>query len=291
MKVTLLLLAFVACALAHSVLQTPTPYNTNPTKTGLCGVNTITPAMRSTPSAVWSPGDTVSISWHLVASDGGGKVIGLFDPRGGTNFTVAAWTPFDTAGSNKFYTQTFKVPDNLDCSQSPTKLCTMRVYTDSGWVSCTTVNISTCNPSCKAIPVTSTCTTLTTATPFCNATVASVRQGATAADIDAELQSTWTTNRANPNVFTNGNSAACQASYKDFLCTSSLPPCDPTSGALTKQACRGQCRQTMEDCQVTEEHRSLYDCDSLPLCNGEVASGFALRPFLVLVAVVLFFTL
>ena len=47
---------------------------------------------------------------------------------GGTKFTVPAWTtPFPTSGSNKLYNRTFIVPADLNCDQSPTKLCTMRV--------------------------------------------------------------------------------------------------------------------------------------------------------------------
>jgi len=273
-----LLGSFLVYVQAHAVLQQPTPFNTNPSTTAPCGVGSVSESMKSTASASWVAGSTVTIEWHLIAGDGGGNLYGAFDPDGGTNFTVPAWTDtFPTKGAGVFYNKTFTVPETLTCANSPTKLCTLRVYTSSNWNSCTMVDIVA--PDCSACPTPAPpqlqCTTLTTAVSFCPSTNVMIANGSSPQDINAELISSFNANRANPNVFSNGNSSACMSSYQTLLCSLSLPSCDPSSGKIeeSSQACQAQCEQTMSDCGIVPAHVDLYPCSSYPLCVGEENGG------------------
>jgi len=255
------------------VLLSPTPFNTNPSTTPLCGVAAISDAMKSTAQATWKAGQLVTIAWHLIASDGGGNLYGAFDPLGGTDFTVPAWTTvFTTSGSNKFYNHTFSVPSSLSCSQSPTGLCSFRVYTSSNWNSCTMVNV--CEDCVAPPPPPLVCSPVNTKLTFCpsNISDAMISEGYVASDIDADLRLTLVNNLNNTNVFQNGKSLACQQSYTTLLCSLSLTSCNPLTVQVLQnsRACRAQCKETMSECEVAPAHVSLYDCDTLPLCPGEV---------------------
>jgi len=286
--VAIVTLAFVLCINAHAVLVYPTPFNINPTTAAPCGVSAVTDTMKSTAQATWKAGETVTLQWHLVAGDGGGNLNAVFDPLGGTDFTsktaVPAWTtPFPTSGSGVFYNRTFIVPADLDCSQSPTKLCTMRVYTTSNWNSCTMVKICSTTDNCvppQAPP--KTCTAVTKPLTFCpNITGASLASGFAPSDIDSELAATFTANLAKPTVFATPNNADCQTLYKNFLCASDLPPCNPQTSVADSNgvACKSQCQKAMKACGLTSEHANLYDCNSLPNCNGAASkSGGGMSP-------------
>jgi len=253
----------------HAVLRNPVPYNTNPTTAGPCGVASVTDSMKSTPMATWQRGQLATITWNLVASDGGGQVFGEFDPLGGTSFTVKAWTDdFPTEGSNKFYNKTFAVPNDLDCSKSSSGFCTLRVRSQSNWYSCTTVKV--CGAECNAPPPPpEECTKVTTPLTFCpNSAGVAVAKGLSYSDVDASLKSVYTANLANANVFAKGKSSKCESEYKSLLCGLSLPECNPTSGAITGAACKDQCKSAMKDCSLMDAHKYLYDCDSLPPCKA-----------------------
>jgi len=278
LRICLLACALVAAAQGHAVLVTPTAFNTNPSTTFPCGVPTISAAMNSTAKATWVPGTNVTILWHLVAEDGDGSVYGAFDPLGGTNFTVPAWTDsFTTAGAPKYFNKTFTVPVGLSCLKSPTKLCSFRVYTATKWNSCTTVGIATKASSDSEAPIVSECTPVPKATnlTFCNGTNILIRSDLSPSDVNSEIVGTFNMNKINPLVFTNGNSPACQASYQQLLCSLNMPTCDPNSGQslLGSSACHAQCAQTMNDCGLVQAHVNLYPCSSYPLCPGESAGG------------------
>jgi len=276
--VMFLLAVSVLPAGGHAVLQTPTPFNTQPSTASPCGVGSVSENMKSVAQASWTAGSSVTIGWHLVAADGGGNLMGMFDPNGGTNFTVPAWTDtFTTQGTNVFYNKTFTVPESLNCNNSPTKLCTLRVYTSSNWNSCTMIDIVTpdCTDCPTAAPRARVCTPVTTPLGFCNGTSVFIENGTAPGDISSELLATFNANRANPNVFISGNSTACMASYQQLLCSLSLPQCDLGSGAVlaSTQACHSQCEQVMSDCGIVQAHIDLYPCSSYPLCQGESDGG------------------
>jgi len=282
--VCVLMVVCVGFAHGHAVLVSPVPYNPSPTTQPLCGVSQITATMASTAQATWVTGTQVNISWHLIAEDGGGNLYGAFDPLGGTNFTVLAWTDtFPTSGAPRFYTKVFTVP-SISCDQSPTKLCTFRVYTASKWNSCTTIKIVSSggsgggsggggNSGDSTPPVVSQCAPVpASSSGFCNTTTnAMVDITVSAQDLNNELISTYNFNRNNLNVFSNGNSSACMSSYQQLLCSIYLPSCNPATGKVIQSsvACHAQCEQTMTDCGVVNAHLYLYDCSSYPLCEGE----------------------
>lgn len=271
-SVLVVVLALVLGASAHAVLRYPVPFNTNPTTQGPCGVSAITDGMASTPMVTWTANKLATITWNLVASDGGGNLVGAFDPLGGTKFTVDAWTaPFPTAGSGVFYNKTFTVPADLDCDKSPTKLCTFRVASNN-WNSCTMVKICTATNCVAPPPPPKQCKAIVKPLNFCPAqSGAAISEGYSPNDIDAELNATFSLNLGNPNVFATPNGPNCRTLYKDFLCASSLPPCNPSTGAIDKsaQACKQKCQKTMKACSLTTIHANLYDCNTLPNCAGQ----------------------
>jgi len=276
-----LVFAFVLCINAHAVLRVPTPFNTNPTTTGPCGVSTISDSMKSTAQATWTAGQVEMIVWNLVASDGGGLLKGAFDPLGGTDFSVPAWTTdYATQGSNKFYNHTFTVPADLNCAQSPTKLCSFKVNSGS-WTSCTMVKICTTADCVAPPPPPKTCSPVTQPLTFCpNITGASLSDGYSPNDIDSELVGTFTQNLANPNVFATPTKANCPSLYKTFLCGLNLPSCNPKTGVTDSNsiACKSQCQETMKTCGLTKIHKDLYDCDSLPNCIGAATKPGGMSP-------------
>jgi len=270
-----LVLASLICINAHAVLVSPTPFNSNPTTANPCGTvdGKLTTDMTSIAMATWAPGQEVTILWHLIASDGGGTLRAVFDPNGGTNFSVPAVKTITTAGSGVFYNYTFNVPNSLSCDNSPTKLCTMRVYTTSNWNSCTTVKI--CEDCLIAPEVAKTCAATTTPLSFCpNVPGVEIPQGYSPSDIDSQLGSVFTANLNNPNVFTSPT-GDCPALYKTLLCGLSLPQCNPSTNATVANngACKSQCQKALQACKVTDLHKNLYDCDSLPQCVGGASGG------------------
>lgn len=290
----LVICALVASVLGHAVLKTPTPYNANPSKTGPCGLAGTFPTMPS--QATWLVGSSVTIVWQMIAGDGNGLVTVSADPNGGTDFSATnakTITTFQTTDV-RTYTQTFKVPD-VSCAASKDGLCTIQFATATNWFSCTRVNITACDGCPVPPPNPPTCVTAT-GLSFCKTGVDArnnrrvlIPEGQSPVVIDAELSATYLNYLNNTNVFTNGQDSTCRAEYKTFLCNSQLPLC-PGSGEEYSQtsACRGQCRETMSQCQLTELHAALYDCDSLRLCAGESpASSVHVMPLVVLGALVL----
>jgi len=289
----LVICALVASVLGHAVLKTPTPYNANPSKTAPCGLAGTFPTLTS--QATWLVGDTVTIVWQMIAGDGNGLVTVVADPNGGTDFSAANAKPITTFNTNdvKTYTQSFVVPD-ISCAASKDGLCTIQFATATNWFSCTRVNITAC-PGCPAPPPPAPKCTTATGLAFCvgtnqrNNRAVLIPEGQSPVVIDAELSATFNSYLNNTNVFTNGKDATCRTDYKTFLCNSQLPLC-PGSGEAYSQvsACRAQCRQTMKECQLTELHAALYDCDSLRLCAGESpASSLHIMPLVFLSALVL----
>jgi len=276
-KVVFILMLVAALVHGHAVLLSPVPFNTNPTTTPKCGVAALTTAMTSTAQDDWVAGKETSVTWHLVAGDGGGNVYGAIDPLGGTDFTVPLNFTLNTSGSNVYYTINFIVPA-VSCANSPTKLCTVRFYTSSNWNSCTAVSITPKDcTDCEAPPPPKlNCVAVKQGSlSLCpDVTAAQVRGSASPTDINTELVTAYNTNLDNTNVFVIPNTSvtgACKSAYKQLLCALDLPPCNVTTGELiaSSQACRAQCRNAMDLCGIQPAHISLYDCNSYPLCPGE----------------------
>jgi hypothetical protein len=279
-SVVFLLFAFVAQISGHARLVIPAAYNPNPSQAAPCGVSSITSAMASTAQATWLDDQNVTITWDLIAADGGGNLLGFFDPLGGTDFSVPAWSfAFPTSGSNKIYNVTFTIPGGLNCSKSPTGLCTFQVHSNT-WFSCSTVKICTSNCPVPTQPPAS-CKAVTTPLAFCPS-VAGVELAAAydPSDIDQDVASTYTANLANPGVFTTPNNSNCQALYKSFICSLNMPPCNPQTGVADSsgRACQSQCSQTMKTCGLTPGEQNLYNCNNLPLCNGQSTKSGGMSP-------------
>jgi len=280
-----LLVVLVVSVHGHAVLKVPVPMNPNPTTQQPCGVAAITSSMQNAATAEWSAGSEIQITWNLIASDGGGTVSGAFDPNGGTNFSVKAWntsgtTQYDTSGSNKIYTFTFTVPSALDCSNSPSGLCTFQVHSPN-WFSCAMVSIIPKNcDNCKEAKVAPhTCVSVDAGdAPLCpNVTSSYLIQGTNPADVNLQASSAYKANLASPLVFGPGanTSTQCLSLYKTLVCSVYFPPCNTTTTgpAIAGQVCHSQCQQTMDACGVQEAHINLYPCSQYPLCPGEKAAN------------------
>jgi len=262
----------VASVTSHAILVNPSPLNPNPTQASPCGVSTMPNPMTSAPSANWNAGSSVTITWRLVASDGGNAVTGWIDPNGGTNFTVQAFpsTSHGTAtGTN--YPIAFTVPTSI--KSCPNGVCTFQVKSNSAnpWVSCSMVNITECNGCPEPTPAPAVCKQsgkLNFCTDMSNRNVY-VPASADPLVLDNLAKTTFNNYIVNPNVFGNNNTE-CRQKYKTFLCASNLPPCAGAKQTLAEgAACHGMCTSTMDTCKLTESHKALYDCEALPQCNGE----------------------
>lgn len=285
MRVLLLICALVACALGHGVMTIPTPLNTNPTTQNPCGVANLPQAPVA--SATWAIGQTVTAGWHLIAGDGGTTVTGVFDPTGTEVFTTAnaqLVTGFDglATPSLGFYNQTFTVP-NVDCSAAPGKVCLFRMASNTGWNSCTYVNVTNCPECPPPPPPTPKCTQVADNTlSFCFGTQDLNKQvyilpTDSATDIQANLKQVFYANLNNTNVFLNGNDTACRQAYLTFLCALDLPPCPGSNDPIAVgSACKTMCQTAMDECQLNPKHEALYDCTALPDCQTVGSSASAI---------------
>jgi len=282
---------FVVSVLGHAVMRDPTPLNPNPTTSQPCGVTALPTG--PTAGAMWAAGNSYSIVWQLIATDGGTMVYGAFDPTGtgatDSSFSVSAWTtPFQMNNGLATYTYTFQMPSGVTCT-GPNGLCLFRMYTDTNWNSCLFVNVTNC-ADCPQPPtpppVCKTATDLTFCTASNNKGVY-IPSDESPDVIDATLRNVFWANINNTRVFADGTSETCRSDYLNFLCALDLPPCPGSNETVAVgAACHGMCVQATTACQLTTIHENLYNCSSYPLCPGEVASDADSRlPQIVLIAV------
>lgn len=145
----ILVATLIASVLGHGVMIKPVPFNTNPTTQAPCGVAKV-PSPAS--SATWGVGTQVTVTWSLIAGDGGNSVEGKIDLSGkyfiylfiviffhyliivsgqGTSaaaFTTSVWelSDFPIGPNLQQYSHTFTVPA-ISCASSPGGLCLLRV--------------------------------------------------------------------------------------------------------------------------------------------------------------------
>lgn len=275
LAVLLLTIIAIAKVKGHAVLITPTPLNTNPVTRLQCGVETMPTGNNRKPSATWLAGSRQTINWKLIASDGGSAVTGLIDPKGGTDFTVQAWTGTIPHGTTvgQTYEIGFTLPPSLtQCDP----VCTFQVRSNvNNWVSCTFINITNCADCPPPPPAPAQCKDAGDLS-FCtmrNDKNVLIPADFTPTQQDQNARLAYNTYIVNPNVFRN-NGTNCRDKFKELLCSINLPPC-PGSGQTQSNyaACHATCETAMEACEVTDSHKLLYDCDALPLCNGETSSA------------------
>lgn len=285
MRVLLLISALVACALGHGVMTIPNPLNPNPTTSQPCGVAALPTSPK--PSATWPIGQTVTVGWHLIATDGGTSVSGVFDPTGTEVFTasntnlVTGFTGLATPALG-YFNQTFTVP-NVDCSGAPGGVCLFRMASNTNWNSCTYVNVTNCNDCPPPPPPSPVCTPANGNMGFCFDTTPTsqiqvyILPGQSPTQIIADIQQVYYANLNNTNVFENGNDTACHDAYRKFLCALDLPPC-PGSGSTNAVggACKTMCQNALDACVINPKHDALYDCTSLPDCQTTTSSAPAL---------------
>lgn len=289
----------IATVLGHAVLITPPAMNSNPTTLQVCGVTTTPDATTSVP-ALWKVGSTVTVSWRLVAGDGGNAVDAFLSLNGGALKTDSNFTVTLTKGAaigtqtGVNYDVSFVVPD-VKCNP----LCTFRVNSNTNWNSCAYVNITKCADCPPPPPPQPKCTTVTAPLDFCkskNGQRVLINQGSSAAAANAEAKNAMTAYLANPLVFFNGASQVCKDLFSEFICGVNLPPCAGSEGGVAVgTVCRTQCKKVMAPtaCNLTEYHKSLYDCEDTTvfpaLCPGEKASSasFVSFPLFALVAFVI----
>lgn len=262
--------ALIACVLGHAVIRTPVPLNPNPTTSRPCGVTTL-PA-NPTPAAQWAVGTTQSVTWDLVANDGGTRTTAAFDLTAtGTLNAFAAGTATPVGGTfnvaQKISTFSFTIPDVTATSASG--LVLFRMVSNTNWNSCLYVNVTkTVSPAPKAPePVCKTVTNLALCN-MSNSQQVYVAADATPASIDAQTNQVYVANLNLTTVFTNGANADCQALYRNFLCAINLPACPAADGTQPAGfGCLEKCQETMKTCGLTDIHADLYDCTTYPACS------------------------
>lgn len=301
-------LAVVACVavssvMGHAVVVTPTPFNTNPSKTFGCG------GASAGPLNVIPTGGTVN--WKLIASDGAGDIRMLIDPAGGgggafpTSYQGTPSASIITVGLSggstpsvvgTTYSFDFTLPSGLTCTGSSggsTSVCTAQISSTSNWVSCfsfTKTAPTVSGSTGTAVQQQGNCVTLTTAmVPTCSQLVGKtvwVPLGSDVGDLDDGVRATMNQNLPNQNVFWNQPQSydvvtPCTTSYKDFLCAQALVPCNaaktqPTSTPYGQQPCQSACKEFTCWCDLNDIHAFLYDCttfnnaasDSAGSCTG-----------------------
>eukprot|EP00026_Physarum_polycephalum_P010405 Phypoly_transcript_10568.p1 GENE.Phypoly_transcript_10568~~Phypoly_transcript_10568.p1 ORF type:complete len:302 (+),score=16.25 Phypoly_transcript_10568:359-1264(+) len=266
----LLFVCVIGEAYGHAVLESPSPWWWEPSRTRPCGGANVSHYVH----AVWPAGSNQSVLWWAVNGDGLGQVHARIDQYGKVDNFSNGWQigfkqpNFLVPGQ---YNVSFIVP-NIQCF-GPNNSCTMQFWTDSGggWYSCTSIQI-TCSNCSGGVPISHDECVKASNLKFCPGKDGSqilAPTGTTPAQIDALTQNTFTQNYQSGDVFQNGNSTACQNLYHQLLCELYFTPCGGSTSNYTMQ----QCQQTMQTCNVTEDHKNLYNCSLFPSAASSGGSG------------------
>jgi len=255
-----LLLCVIGEVCGHAVLFSPTPWWVGASRTQPCGGANAT----YEPRAIWPVGSNQTITWWVQATDGGGTVYGLISTDGSLNFTngvpvVITQPKITTLG---YFRLSLIVPD-VTCN-GPNHSCFLQLWTPSGrgWYTCTTINI-TCTGCAAGYPISRDDCVQAPALEFCPKKSGSsvlVPDGETAVEIDDLTSAAFLQNHPNPLVFSNGNSSSCLTLYQQFLCELYLSPCGNSTSSYTQQ----MCQKTLDTCEVTALHKTLYNCSVFP---------------------------
>jgi hypothetical protein len=269
--------ALIACVFSHAVLLDPRPLNTNPTTQQTCGVANY-PA-NPVPVANWVAGETKTITWQLIASDGGtsfsgylradGKVPAGTQPQA-ASFTEVVFTGVPMDKGLTTYTTSFKVPD-MTCAPA----CLFRVVS-ANWNSCAYVNI-TCATCPKPPPPPPVCKQASKATGlnFCLAVLdgknVQVYADTSIATQDTDAETLYKQNIVKDTVFiTNGT--ACQQAYREYVCKDLLVPCPGSGQRISSIAnCQATCQNLISKdvCNLNPLHKDLFDCSKEEACLNE----------------------
>lgn len=239
-------------ALAHSVLSSPAPWNSNPSKTNPCGGGTPTAV-----TATYQKGSQITITWRVIAGDGTGPISANIDLAGDTNFN----TPLTVTGSGANPTTTGTFTAQVQLPDAVSSKATLQIKSSSNWYSCASIALSATAPAPTTTPSSGgTCIQLTGLT-FCSdlngVNVQPLAAGKSATSVDSELRATHENYLANPNVF-QPQSSACSETYRKLLCAQAFVRC----GATNTDACATTCRLSNHLCNLQDSHADLYPCDS-----------------------------
>jgi len=278
--VVVLLLSAVTLVAGHAVLTAPSAWNPQPSKTSPCGAGKAFTAA----AATYSAGQTITLTWKVIAGDGTGPVTVSIDQAGGTNFvTVAtATTSITTTGT---FSLSITLPTPLACTAA-NGLCTLQAKSSSGWYSCTSFALPGASPVASSTGAAGpTCTTAPTLKFCTQVSGKSIDYSAnpqldadSIADWDATVNSTYVQNIGSKLVFTHQHNDACLAGYKAFLCASEFPLC----GTVSSGTCASSCAQVDTLCGVNATHAALFVCpgvnirttsDSWGTCASLSSSG------------------
>lgn len=272
----------------HAQLNSPAPFNTEPSKAAPCGGARNGPTTQLTVG----PGDQLKFNWEVIAGDGVGPVTVSLDPNGGTNFQQTFQVSGATPTRVTKYDLQAAIPADLPAC-NPNTGCTLQFKSTSNWFACAKVKFQmpptpkptslptskpTEQPTEKAKtrnPTTLPTTARPTARPttkrptpvpcveatglnYC-ANVVSGRvetpNGQTLQELDDIAKSLADQNLPNPLVFRQGNTTKCKDVYKKMICARTFKRCD---GPM--QTCKGDCDRVADACDTNPEHKGLYVC-------------------------------
>jgi hypothetical protein len=268
--------AFVASVAGHARLTATNggggiAWQPNPANGAGCGGSG---TVSTTPYAVWSVGNTVSLYWQVVAGDGTGAITIKYDS--GATSTVSNFVGSTTiSGVNQngnptvgYHAFSFTVPAGFTCTGGTSgSLCHIQFKGGNNWVSCLTVSSDAAQAGNTAgsQPLCSTASGLS----FCSHVVGSVflnPQGTTIADMDASAAATHSAYLANRNVFSVGSADStgkCASAAKDLICELTFGKCVSNSNSALNilAPCQSTCRAATCYCGLNKTHTFLYDCD------------------------------
>jgi hypothetical protein len=266
----LLFITLISYIYSHARLQNFQAWNPNYSKTNPCGGGA-TPTIKAGSLVA---GNTQNFVWQIIAGDGTGAVTASIDTAGGTNFNTPLPLTGATPTTTGVFTFTATIPA-LTCTgastDANTKLCTIQLKSDSGWYSCTSLEILPAGSI--VVPVTPTQCVYPSTLKFCsmvnNQNVLIPAIGQTVNQYDDTIKNTFYATLNNPAVFSNPNGTGCEFYYKKLYCGFNFPPCSaPTTGG-----CNQACSKTSDICQVTTLHQNLFDCKSTYTNNKTDSTG------------------
>lgn len=277
-------LAALPSVLGHAALVSPTPFNTNPSKSFTTG------GVSAGPLNIIPDGPR-TLSWRLIAGDGAGAIKMLVDPAGlTTNFptsngaTPAAsliqvpLTGADPTVVGVTYDYTYQWPAGLTCTGA-NGMCTAQVSSTSNWVAGFSFSktapaaVSSTAGTSAAQVFSGGCVTAANLVncPMVNGKTIWVPTGADALDMDLTVAATMEQNLNNSRVFSNqpqsaGVSTTCTRAYQRYLCGDAFMLCNaagtqPIDTVTLRQPCLQSCTEFTCWCDLNPIHADLYRCN------------------------------